>query len=216
MDLSTFGLPRHGAGPRITILLVILGLMSVACWLGWRVDVHLSDENHLMENTQAVCLCLAWWVHGWRAWHTDRSKVAYTFHIGLSLLMYSFMLRELDISEIDATGEIAWTWTEHILRGIGWTCWVFFFIHFFRRFGRIWRLRWKIMATPVMIATLVGGVLMSCGWPFDKKKFDSLSEDTSQFIEELLELNAYVFLLVASASDSLQETESEPDTRKTP
>lgn len=206
MNLSTFGLPRHGAGPRIATLLIILAIMSVGCWIAWQYDSHFADENHFMENTQAICLCLAWWVHGWRAWQMDRSRVAFTFHIGLSLLMYSFLLRELDISEIDAPGEIAWSWTEHILRGIGWTFWVLFFIHFFRRFGRVWRLRWQIIATPVMLATLCGAVLMSAGWPFDKKKFDSLSEDTSQFIEESLELNAYVFLLVASASATLQDS----------
>jgi uncharacterized YccA/Bax inhibitor family protein len=203
MTLQTIGIARNGAGRSVSILLAALMLMSLACWSGWLADPHLSDENHLMENVQALALMLAWLVHGWRAWHADKTSVAFTLHAGLSLLSYSFLLRELDISELDAPGAVAWTWTEHILRGIGWACWVFFFIHAFRRIGRIWMLRWQLLATPLMIATLCGGFLMAAAWPFDKKKFEALPESTSEFIEELLELNAYIILFVASASDAL-------------
>jgi hypothetical protein len=209
MKLHTLGIARADAGRSVSILLAALLLLSLACWRGWLVDPHLSDENHLMENVQALALMLAWFVHGWRAWHTDRTKVSFTLHAGLSLLSYSFLLRELDISEFDAPGELAWTWTEHLLRGIGWTCWVFFLIHFFGRVKRIWTLRWQLLANPLMIATLCGAVLMVAAWPFDKKKFDALPESTSEFIEELLELNAYIILFVASASDALPAVEGE-------
>ena len=205
MYIALLGVPRRAAGRSLTTLIGVMLAMSIACLLIWHVDDHVADENHLMENTQAVFLALAWWVHGWRAWQMKRSSVSFTLHIGLSLLMYSFLLRELDISEFDAPGAMFWTWTEHILRAIGWTCWVLFFVHFFRRIKPILAHSWRILATPLMALTLCGAVLMAAGWPFDKKKFDSIPEDTSQFIEELLELNAYLLLLTGSMSEALSD-----------
>lgn len=206
--LTMFGVPRQNANRSVAALLAIMLAMSLACWFGWRADPHLSDENHFMENTQAVFLALAWLVHGWRASKVDRRSVEFTFHIGLSLLMYSFLLRELDISEMDAPGSQVFTWTEHILRGIGWTCWVLFLVRFFRQIKQVLARRWALLATPVMIVTLCGAVLMAAGWPFDKKVFHSLPEPTSEFIEELLEINAYLLLFVGAMSDSLPGTQS--------
>lgn len=203
MNIGLLGIPRQAPARSVAVLIAILVTVTIGCCIRWHFDPYVAAENHLMENTQAVFLMLAWWMHGWRAAKMDRSSVSFIFHIGLSLLMYSFLLRELDISEMDAPGEHILTWTEHILRGIGWTCWVLYFVKFFAHFKAIFAQRWKLMATPVMIFTLCGAVLMSAGWPFDKKKFAALSEETSEFIEESLELNAYIVLFVASMSDTL-------------
>jgi len=54
---------------------------------------------------------------------------------------------------------------------------------------------------------------MASGWPFDKKKFHAISEQDSGFIEELLEINAYIILFVGSASASLREV-SESEERR--
>jgi hypothetical protein len=210
MTPALFGIPRQAPARNILLTVGIMLLMSVGCLWLWQSDAHVADENHLMENTQAVLLALAWWVHGWRASRMERSSVSFTLHIGLSLLMYSFLLRELEISAFDAPGSQFWTWTEHILRGIGWTCWAFFFVRFFRQIKAIFALRWTILATPLMIVTLCGAVFMASGWPFDKQKFKSLPEATSEFMEELVELNGYFLLLTGAFSAALPSAETDP------
>lgn len=207
MNIGLLGIPRSGPGRHIGGLIAVLVAVSVACFVGWRSDPHLADENHAMENAQAGLLMLAWLVHGWRAARLDRASVSFTFHIGLSLLMYSFLLRELDINELDAPGTHVFTWVEHLLRGIGWTCWILFALRFCRQIRPIFARRWQLIATPVMVVSLCGAVLMVAGWPFDKKKFHALPEPTSEFIEELLELNAYILLCSGALSASLVEIE---------
>ena len=206
MLLNTIGIPASRPGRSVAVLLGFLATLSLACWVGYGVDPHLADENHFMENIQAVALLLACLVHGWRASKLDKKSVGFILHAGLSLLMYSFLLRELEIREFDAPGSHFWAWTEHILRGIGWSCWVIYLVAFASRIRRIWALRWQLLATPVIITALCAAVLMASGWPFDKKKFESISEQDSGFMEELLEMNAYIVLLVGSASASLRET----------
>ena len=206
MLLNTIGIPASRPGRSVATLLGFLATLSLACWVGYGVDPHLADENHFMENIQAVALLLACLVHGWRASKLDKKSVGFILHAGLSLLMYSFLLRELEIREFDAPGSHFWAWTEHILRGIGWSCWVIYLVAFASRIRRIWTLRWQLLATPVIITALCAAVLMASGWPFDKKKFESISEQDSGFMEELLEMNAYIVLLVGSASASLRET----------
>ncbi|WP_426077756.1 hypothetical protein [Janthinobacterium sp. PSPC3-1] len=206
MFLNTIGIPASRPARHVAALLAFLATLSLACWVGYGADPHLADENHLMENIQSVALLLACLVHGWRASKLDKKSVGFILHAGLSLLMYSFLLRELEIREFDAPGSHFWAWTEHILRGIGWSCWVIYLVAFASRIRRIWALRWQLLATPVIITALCAAVLMASGWPFDKKKFESISEQDSGFMEELLEMNAYIVLLVGSASASLRET----------
>ena len=213
MLLNTIGIPASRPGRSVATLLGFLATLSLACWVGYGVDPHLADENHFMENIQAVALLLACLVHGWRASKLDKKSVGFILHAGLSLLMYSFFLREVVIRDFGAPGNQFWPWTEHILRGIGWSCWVIYLVAFASRFQRIWALRWQLLATPVIITALCGAVLMASGWPFDKKKFHSISEQDSGFIEELLEINAYIILFVGSASASLREV-SESEERR--
>lgn len=205
MLLNTIGIPASRPGRSVATLLAFLATLSLACWIGYGHDPHLADENHLMENIQSVALLLACLVHGWRASKLDKKSVGFILHAGLSLLMYSFLLRELEIREFDAPGSQFWAWTEHIVRGIGWSCWVIYLVAFASRIRRIWAMRWQLLAAPVIITALCAAVLMASGWPFDKKKFESISEQDSGFIEELLEMNAYIILLVGSASASLRE-----------
>ena len=211
MVLKIISIPASRLGRSVATLLGFLTTLSLACWVGYGVDPHLADENHLMENIQAVALLLACLVHGWRASKLDKKSVGFMLHAGLSLLMYSFLLRELEIREFDAPGQHFWTWTEHIVRGIGWSLWVVYLVVFATRIRQIWAQRRALLATPVIITALCAAVLMASGWPFDKQKFASVSEPMSAFMEEVLEMNAYLILFVGSASASLRETRSDDD-----
>lgn len=207
MILDTIGIPASRPGRKIAIWAVSLVLMSIACWIGFHFDPHLADENHLMENSQALALLLACLIHGWRASKLERSSVAFLLHSGLSLLMYSFFLRELEIREFDAPGQHFWAWTEHTVRAIGWSLWVVYLVVFATRIRRVWAARRALLATPVVLCALCAAVFMAAGWPFDKEKFASVSPENSAFMEEVLELNGYLILLAGSASASLQEEE---------
>lgn len=213
MLINTLGIPASHRAPRVAILLGFLAPLSLACWIGYGQDPHLADENHLMENIEAVALLLACLAHGWRASKLDRKSVGFLLHAGLSLLMYSCLLRELVIRDFGVPGTQFWPWTEHVLRGIGWSCWVIYLVAFASRVKRIWALRRQLLATPVIITAVCAAVLMASGWPFDKKKFESLSAQDSGFMEELLEMNAYLILFFGSASASLRE-ESDSEERQ--
>ncbi|OBV39894.1 hypothetical protein [Janthinobacterium psychrotolerans] len=213
MLINTLGIPASRPGRSVAALLGFLATLSLACWVGYGHDPHLADENQLMENIQSVALLLAFLVHGWRASKLDKKSVGFMLHAGLSLLMYSFLLREVVFRDFGAPGNQFWPWAEHVLRGIGWSCWVIYLVTFASRIRGIWALRWQLLATPVIITALCGAVLMASGWPFDKKKFDSLSAQDSGFMEELLEMNAYIILLVGSASASLREVRESEERR---
>lgn len=209
MNLEMIGIPASKPGRQIALWAVSLVLMSIACWIGFQFDPHLADENHLMENSQALTLLLACLVHGWRASKFERSSVAFLLHSGLSLLMYSFLLRELEIREFDAAGQHFWAWTERTVRGIGWSLWVVYLVLFATRIRRVWAARHALLATPVVLCAFCAAVFMAAGWPFDKEKFSSVSPANSAFMEEILELNGYLILLAGSASATLQEEKNE-------
>ena len=212
MQLSSIGIPASRPGRSVTVLLAVLAVLSAACWLVFRyVDPHFADENHFMENLQALALLAACLVHGWRASKLDKKSVGFMLHAGLSLLMYSCLLRELEIREFDAPGQHVWAWTEHTVRAIGWSLWVVYLVVFATRIRQIWAQRRALLATPVIITALCAAVLMASGWPFDKQKFTSVPEPISAFMEEVLEMNAYLILFVGSASASLRETRSDDD-----
>jgi len=116
MLINTLGIPASRPGRSVAVLIGFLATLSLACWVGYGHDPHLADENHLMENIQAVALLLACLVHGWRASKLDKKSVGFILHAGLSLLMYSFFLREVVIRDFGAPGNQFWPWTEHILR----------------------------------------------------------------------------------------------------
>jgi hypothetical protein len=54
---------------------------------------------------------------------------------------------------------------------------------------------------PMVIMVILSGFFLLASWPFDKKIFSTIPYFTSEFIEEMLELNGYIVLFFASLDD---------------
>ena len=182
------------------ILALLVLAIAVLSWFGLQMDPHIADENHLLEWGQALFLLLACVVHGRRAWQAPRSSVSFALHLGLALLMYAFLLRELDI---DNFGEhVLWTWIERGFRGVELVLWVAYLAFMLPRVKALFSQRAAIFTMPVMVLTLVGSVFMIAGWPFDKAVFHAIPHAINELAEEVLELNGYMILFCAALADS--------------
>ncbi len=200
MNLASLREHPYSPSQNLAVLLMtLLGttLIAVIFWLnGWLT----LGENSALELAQATLLILASLLHGERAWRFKIASLEGLIHAGLALLTYSFALRELEIDQFGASE--FWAHLENTLRLIGFTLWAGLLIVLMWRIKLIFDNRWLILALPVMQLTLWGGFFYIASWPFDKALFAALSPAGSEFIEEVLELNACIFLFFASLAKS--------------
>jgi hypothetical protein len=195
-------LQQHNRSPvrSMPMLLVTVVVVSLLCLLGIQLDARIADENHLLEWGQALFLLLACVTHGRRAWQAPRQSLSFVIHTGLALLMYAFLLREL---EIDQFGDHAlWVWIERFFRAIDLALWVVFFIFLAPRFRAVLSHTRSIVAMPVFALTVIGGLFLIAGWPFDKAVFHALSHLTNELVEETLELNGCLILFLGALADT--------------
>jgi hypothetical protein len=210
MNLTALRAHPASPGRNPAVLLTGLAVVTALCYAGWQMNADFAEENNVMEWGQALFLLLACVVQGTRTLRYGRDTLGFVIHAGLTLLMYSFLVRELDMREWDDAGSHAWRWVEHVARFIGWSLWVVMLGLVALRAGRLLRAARRIAALPVLWYVALAGVLMVSGWPFDKEAFSGLAHDTSRFIEEALELNAYILLFCAALADSWPEDAGHP------
>ena len=189
-------LSRSNAGVASAVLLSMA--ISIALWT---VFPDIDDENHLLEWLQALFLALACSVHGVRAWQEpDRQSLRFLMHAGLCALMFGFLLRELDIDQFGTAP--AWAQAEKALRVMELLILIRLLIFFAPRARKVFAAAPRIFGMRITILTLIGGLLMVAGWPFDKKVFHGMPDAYALLGEEVLELGAYLLLFLASLSDS--------------
>lgn len=196
MRESLYSLSRSNAGVTSAVLLSMVAAIGL-----WNVFPDIDNENHLLEWLQALFLALACGVHAVRAWQeTDRQSLRFLMHAGLAVLLFAFLLRELDIDSFGA--EPFWTYLEKVLRVIGLLMLLRTLIFIAPRAGKVLRHAGLIFSMRVTILTAIGGLLMVAGWPFDKKVIHGLSDAHALLGEEVCELGAYLLLFLASLSDT--------------
>lgn len=193
---SLYSLSRSNGGLIATIILVSLGQIGL-----WLVFPAIDNENHLLEWLQALFLVLACVVHGQKAWlEPDRDSLRFLIHAGLSALMFGFLLRELEIREM---GEAyAWTVLEKTLRLLELLVLLRLLVFFAPRARVVFANVRAIFGMRVTLITLVGGLFMVAGWPFDKKVIHALPEVYSELLEEVFELDGYLLLFLAALADT--------------
>lgn len=189
-------LSRSNGALIATIVLVSLGQIGL-----WLVFPDIDNENHLLEWLQALFLLLACVVHGQKAWlEPDRDSLRFLIHAGLSALMFGFLLRELEIREM---GEAyAWTVLEKTLRLLELLVLLRLLVFFAPRARVVFANVRAIFGMRVTLITLVGGLFMVAGWPFDKKVIHALPEVYSELLEEVFELDGYLLLFLAALADT--------------
>ena len=201
--MTTSTLPTHRYSPKSNWMaptgLLLTGNFFVL--MLWHYGLVQAQENHVLELAQCAFLALACGVCSVRAWHLAKISLNLNFllHAGLALLSYSFILREVDIDRLGTAP--AWASLEQGLRLFGVALWLALLIFVVPRVRQLWAQRAIMFKKPMVILAMMGGALLLASWPFDKQVFTVLPYLTSQFIEELLELNGCMVLFFSSLSD---------------
>ncbi|PJC96800.1 hypothetical protein GQ37_021145 [Janthinobacterium sp. BJB1] len=196
MREALISLSRSNAGVASAVLLSMAASIAL-----WTVFPDIDDENHLLEWLQALFLALACTVHGMRAWQeTERQSLRFLMHAGMSALLFGFLLRELDIDQFGTAP--AWAQAEKALRVVELLILIRLLVFFAPRARKVFAAAPQIFAMRITILTLIGGLLMVAGWPFDKKVFHGMPDAYALIGEEVLELGAYLLLFLAALSDS--------------
>ena len=187
---------RHWILP--AVLLLVGNFIALVLWQGGFLE---AQENHFLELSQGGFLVLVCGVCSVRAWRlaTTSLNLNFLLHAGLALLSYSFLLREVDIDRFGAGP--GWAQLELGLRLFGVALWLALLVFVVPRVKQLWAQRAIMFALPMVLLAMLGGMLLLASWPFDKQVFPVLSYATSQFIEEMLELNGCIILFFASLTD---------------
>jgi hypothetical protein len=201
MTISTLRTHRYSPSRNPMVLAGVLLLMNLFALSLWRSGLLQAEENHFLELCQCVLLMLVCGLCSARAWRLAKTSLDLNFllHAGLALLSYSFLLREVDIDQLGAAP--AWAQLEQGLRLFGVGLWLVLLIFVIPRVRQLWAQRAIMFKKPMVVLAMLGGVLLVASWPFDKQVFSVLPYLTSQFIEELLELNGYMFLFFGALAD---------------
>jgi uncharacterized membrane protein len=183
------------------LLFVCIYSLNLFFWLGWRSSPQIANENQLMECLQSLILGIACAMFVVRAKHSQFATINWMLHIGFALLMYSFVLREVDIDEFGSSAY--WAHLERALRIGGVIGWAVLACLMAYRFQVLYANKLAIIKAPLTMLTLAGGVLLIAGWPFDKAVFEQLSPRANEFGEEIFELNGYLLMMFAALSPAL-------------
>jgi hypothetical protein len=179
-------------------LLLASNFFLIILWLTGRLQ---AEDHYLLELYQYSFLVLICSLSMRRAWRFAKTSLNHNFvlNAGLALLTYSFLLRELDIDKFGASP--AWAIFEKALRLTGVTLWLIFLMFVIPRRRQLWAKRAIIFTMPMVIMAILSVFFLLASWPFDKKIFSTIPYFTSEFIEEMLELNGYILLFFASLED---------------
>lgn len=201
MTISTLRTHRYSPSRNPMVLAGVLLLMNLFVLSLWRSGLLQAEENHFLELCQCVLLTLVCGLCSARAWALAKTSLDLNFllHAGLALLSYSFLLREVDIDQLGAAP--AWAQLEQGLRLFGIGLWLVLLIFVISRVRQLWPQRGIMVKKPMVVLAMLGGALLVASWPFDKQVFSVLPYLTSQFIEEVLELNGYMFLFFGALAD---------------
>lgn len=203
MPMTIFALRAHRYWPArnpmvLAGVLLVTNLVALVLWQGGLLR---AAENHFLELAQGAFLALVCGVCSVRAWRLAKIALNLHFllHAGLALLCYSFLLREVDIDQLGAAP--AWAQLEQVLRLFGIALWLALLIFVAPRIKPLWAQRAAMFKMPMVLLAMLGGALLLASWPFDKQVFSVLPYLTSQFIEEMLELNGCMILFFGSLAD---------------
>lgn len=182
----------------LATLMLVTNLFALSLWRSGSLD---AQENHFLELAQGACLALVFVLCSARAWRLAKTALNLPFllHAGLALLSYSFLLRESDIDQLGAAE--AWLRLEQALRLFGVALWLALLIFVAPRIKSLWRQHAIAYPMPMVLLAMLGGMFFLASWPFDKQMFSVLPYLTSQFIEEVLELDGCMILFCAALAD---------------
>lgn len=182
-----------------TILTLLLLIVIHSLW--WITGVHFNwvsfKEYGGLENTQAMYNLIGCILFIKVSLLRERKEERLLFTV-LSFLCLTFFIREIEVSDIrgahpffiwllDGTGFIIW-------QAISWGTLFMFILKSWRGFMTR---SWKWLKTNAGYPILLAGALLLATTPIDKKDF-KISVDTAKLIEEMIEINAFLLIVLCA------------------
>jgi hypothetical protein len=183
----------------ILIIMVLLWACASAMLLG---DVSVYDENHLLENIQALTLGLSlllFLIPLADSSRNDRLIAAF-----FSVLVLGFILRELDVEKFDLPSVVVFLGSgkgRNAMLAIGFFVVLSVAVFNFRYYFSLAKC---FIRSRVGITALTAGIFLVVGDMFEK-----INIPYHVLIEESLELIGYTILLSAASSMARREVKSD-------
>lgn len=190
-------------GAAALLIAGILLLVSGISFYLWKYIPDIASENGLLEVGQDIFLSLAFVTALLRYWPIRCEEgLSSTVFLALTLCSLAFLLREVDIDKLGSSS--LWPVAEKVLRGIAAVALLGFIFSVLRKIKLLLRNLASILTAPVMILTILGGLLYISSWPFDKKML-AMDKGLSQLCEEIIELNACLLFAFAAFSRGVKQ-----------
>lgn len=172
-----------------SFLVINLAFVVAVIELGFH---HWSDENALLENLQAFLLVFATILYLRLTLPAHKSKESILGNMGLSLLCFSFLLREVDIEQLPRMETVGF-----LFHGVGrtvliLTLWCVLLKKVYDH-GEVKRLVSELLASDYLHCLKISFLLLMVGVIFDREVW--LIEH-GRLYEELAETNAYLLLII--------------------
>jgi hypothetical protein len=154
-------------------------------------------ENGAMENAQALAVFVSLCLFSFSAARERNSKRV--FFTGMALLCLSFLLREVDVEDLDVYRVLILLTSGFGRNLLLVLLWSFYLSLVFKHSRSLWQLFTGWAKSFSGQAMIMAGIFFVLGWPFDREILP-VSANISRLLEELLELNGHLLILLSSVS----------------
>lgn len=184
---------------RVFFLFVLLGNISLVAW--WWFSTHkITNESGPIENLQAAVLFLVFAIYFFNS--RKHEGAVRTTAVILCLVTFNMLFREVDFRTIPVSDLVLSLTTGRPRNVIFWCSFLLlcvYTISHFRHFRMIAAamLHWRAWPYYLWIGLIVSGALAEEVSRANGNMFWDFTIPHGQFLEEMLELNAYVVLLFA-------------------
>ena len=184
--------------------LLMIGLSLLLHLLFPHID---TTENSLLEDLQAVVIALAMLLYLYRIIYGHRLQQR-IINTGIALLLFSFLIRELDVEEFMVLPEMMRYYLgkegKDITMGILWGSYILFYMVGTREKLKQWRIFWGSREGSLWACAFV---LLLLSQMMDKNVLH-LHHHLNRYYEEFWELFSYMYIMIAAWSGMRQTGQS--------
>ena len=185
-----------------SFLVINLAFVVAVIELGFH---HWSDENALLENLQAFLLVFATILYLRLTLPAHKSKESILGNMGLSLLCFSFLLREVDIEQLPRMETVGFLFHGAGRTGLILLLWCVLLKKVYDH-GEVKLLVSELLASDYLHCLKISFLLLMVGVIFDREFW--LIEH-GRLYEELAETNAYLLLIIPAIYGCYYNTQRE-------
>lgn len=180
---------------KCTIFTLFTTLFFVGLSMFYAIDPMITGENSLYENLQVLLLVVALLVSLAAFFRGERRYEDRYLLTGLTFLIISFLLREGEFNEGEASTWLVWIVSSDIARIFTLILFVPFIAYSLWQIRTIWPIMMRFLRTRVALGFVLAGFGLIAGGVFDREWIETAH---NQFFEELLELGGYYVFIFAT------------------